>query len=69
VEEAGFKYLVHRLLAADDRVRAMIEREAIGTIAPPRTELELAWREGRRSIAAELMSLFHEVEDERTRVG
>lgn len=63
------KYRVHRLLSVEPELRALLEDEAVGTFARPQSELELAWREGRRSLAAEWMSLYREVENERTRVG
>lgn len=65
----GARYRLHRLLQADPDLLAQIRAEAVGTIAMPRSDLELAWREGRRSLAAEWMSVYNEVEDERTRVG
>jgi len=65
----GFRYKLHRLLQADEALLSQVRAEAIGTTAMPRSDLELAWREGRRSLAAEWMSVYNEVEDERTRLG
>jgi hypothetical protein len=65
----ALKYRLHRLLAQDAELRELVEREAIGTSALPRSGLELSWREGRRSLAAEWLSLYREVEDERTRAS
>jgi hypothetical protein len=65
------KYALHRLLTEQPAVRRYIELEAIGSLSVPKDAVELAWREGRRSIAAEWLSIYREVEDEyeRTRVG
>jgi len=64
-----FRYRLHRLLSGDQELKRIIESEAIGTTAKPASDLDLAWREGRRSLAAEWLSLYREVEDERTRLG
>jgi hypothetical protein len=63
------KYIIHRFLS-DDEIRTWIEGEALGVSHPPSNEMELAWREGRRSLAVELIGIYREVENERnTRVG
>ena len=65
------KYQLHRLLTEQPEIRRYLELEAIGSLSVPKDAVELAWREGRRSIAAEWMSIYREVQDEydRTRVG
>ena len=63
------KYALHRLLTAEPALLRMIEREAVGVPRRPENAVELAWRDGRRSLAAEWLDLYREVEDERTRVG
>jgi hypothetical protein len=57
---------LHKLLTAEPDLRKQIEAEAIGFCSRPTTNLELAWREGRRSLAVEWYSMYQEVENERT---
>ena len=65
------KYRLHRLLSEMPELRRQIELETIGSLGVPKDAVELAWREGRRSMAAEWLSIYREVEDEyeRSRVG
>lgn len=67
--EQQFKYRLHRLLAAEPELLRMVESEALGLTSRPTDALDLAYREGRRHLAAEWLSLYREVENERTRVG
>lgn len=60
-----FKHRLHRLLAAEPELRASLRSDAEAVTYPPTDAVTLAWREGRRSIAAEWLSLYREVEDER----
>jgi hypothetical protein len=63
------KYALHRLLSAEPELKREVELAAIGLPSVPRDGVELAWRDGRRSLAAEWLMLYREVEDERTRLG
>jgi hypothetical protein len=63
------KYALHRLLSQEPELLRAVEREAVGIPRRPENAVELAWRDGRRSLAAEWLDVYREVEDERTRVG
>lgn len=65
------KHRLHRLLTEAPELKRQIELEAIGSLSVPKDAVELAWREGRRSMAAEWLSIYREVEDEyaASRVG
>jgi hypothetical protein len=61
------KHRIHQFLSLDPDLKEWVEGEAIGTSHPPSDLTQLAWREGRRSFAVEIISLYREVENERNR--
>jgi hypothetical protein len=64
------RHRIHTLLC-DEELRLYLEGEAMASTSPPKDGIELAWRDGRRAMAAELISIYREVEDEyrTTRMG
>lgn len=65
------KYRLHSLLSQAPDLLRDLRAETVGSLSEPRDAVSLAWREGRRTLAAEWISIYDEVEDEQrnARVG
>ena len=58
------KYRLHRLLSDAPDLLRDLRAETVGSLSEPKDAVSLAWREGRRSLAAEWISIYDEVEHE-----